>query len=116
MASLLDALLGACDADAGAWVLGAWNSNLGGGLQLQLLQLLTVLTDDKSMVLLRNGDRSRCLKEKRNALSKNNNKMLELYHAIIIVQKNGHFFIFTFWLILLGVATVNHPPTSNPMH
>lgn len=58
MASLLDALLGACDADAGARVLGSWNSDLGGGLQLKLLQLLAVLTDDKSMVLFRNGDRS----------------------------------------------------------
>lgn len=63
MASLLDALLGAGDADIGAWVVGSWNSDLGGGLQLQLLQLLTVLTDDKTMVLFGDGDRSRRLEE-----------------------------------------------------
>lgn len=56
MASLLDALLGARDADVGARVVGAWNSDLGGCLQLQLLQLLAVLTDDKAMVLLGDGD------------------------------------------------------------
>lgn len=56
MASLLDALLGASDADVGAGVVGTWNSDLGGGLQLQLLQLLAVLTDDETMVLLGDGD------------------------------------------------------------
>lgn len=56
--SLLDALLGACDTDVGAGVVGTRNSDLGGRLQLQLLQLLAVLTDDKSMVLLGDGDRS----------------------------------------------------------
>lgn len=63
MASLLDALLGAGDADVGAGVVGSWNSDLGGGLQLQLLQLLTVLTDDKAVMLLGNGDRSRRLQQ-----------------------------------------------------
>lgn len=62
MASLLDALLGAGDADVGARVVGSWNSDLGGGLQLQLLQLLTVLTDDETMVLFGDGDRSGRLK------------------------------------------------------
>lgn len=57
MASLLDALLGASDADVGAGVVGTWNSNLGGGLQLQLLQLLAVLTDNKTVVLLGDGNR-----------------------------------------------------------
>lgn len=58
MASLLDALLGASDADVGAGVVRTRNSNLGGGLQLQLLQLLTVFTNDKTMVLLGDGNRS----------------------------------------------------------
>lgn len=61
MASLLDALLGAGDADVGAGVVGAWNSDLGGGLQLQLLQLLAVLADDEAVVLLGDGDRGRRL-------------------------------------------------------
>lgn len=56
MASLLDALLGAGDADVGAGVVRTWNSDLGGRLQLQLLQLLPVLTDDKAMVFLGDGD------------------------------------------------------------
>lgn len=63
MAGLLDALLGAGDADVGARVVGTWNSDLGGSLQLQLLQLLTVLADDEAMVLLGDGDRSRGLGE-----------------------------------------------------
>lgn len=58
MASLLDAFLGASDADVGAGVVGTWNSDFGGSLQLQLLQLLTVLTDNKTMVLLGDGDGS----------------------------------------------------------
>lgn len=57
MASLLDALLCAGDADVGAGVVGTWNSNLGGGLKLQLLQFLAVLTNDKTVVLLGDGDR-----------------------------------------------------------
>lgn len=69
MAGLLDALLGAGDADVGAGVVRAWNSDLGGGLQLQLLQLLAVLTDDKTVVLLGDGDRSRGLSG-REAVSK----------------------------------------------
>lgn len=70
MASLLDALLGAGDADVGAGVVGAWNSDLGGGLQLQLLQLLAVLADDKAVVLLGDGDRGRRLGEKEKALGR----------------------------------------------
>lgn len=58
VSGLLDALLGASDADVSAGVVRAWNSDLGGGLQLQLLQLLAVLPDDKAMVLLGDGDRS----------------------------------------------------------
>lgn len=64
VASLLDALLGAGDSDVGAGVVGSWNSDLGGGLQLQLLQLLPVLADDKTVVLFGDGDRSRRLGEK----------------------------------------------------
>lgn len=55
--SLLDALLGAGDADVGAGIVGSGDGDLGGGLQLQLLQLLTVLADDKAVVLLGDGDR-----------------------------------------------------------
>lgn len=58
MASLLDAFLGAGDADVGAGVVGTWNSDFGGSLQLQLLQLLTVLPNNKTMVLLGDGDGS----------------------------------------------------------
>ena len=57
MAGLLNALLGSSDTDIGAGVVRSWNSNLGGRLQFQLLQLLAVFTDDKAMVLLRDGDR-----------------------------------------------------------
>lgn len=55
--SLLDAFLGAGDADVGAGVVGSWNSDFGGRLQLQLLQLLAVLADHETMVLLGDGDR-----------------------------------------------------------
>lgn len=58
MASLLDALLGAGDADVSTGVVGTWNSDLGSCLELQLLQLLSVLTDDEAMVLLGDGNRS----------------------------------------------------------
>ena len=63
MASLLDALLGAGDADVGAGVVGTRDSDLRGRLQLQLLQLLAVLADNKPMVLLGDGHRSRGLEE-----------------------------------------------------
>lgn len=64
MASLLDAFFGASDADVGAGVVGTWNSDFGGGLQLQLLQLLAVLANNETMVLLRDGNRSRGLGER----------------------------------------------------
>lgn len=64
MASLLDAFFGASDADVGARVVGTWNSDFGGGLQLQLLQLLAVLANNETMVLLRDGNRSRGLGER----------------------------------------------------
>lgn len=56
MASLLNALLGASDADVGAGVVGTRNSDLGSSLKLKLLQLLTVLANDEAMVLLRDGN------------------------------------------------------------
>lgn len=56
VAGLLDALLCAGDADVGAGVVGSRNGDFGGGLELQLLQFLTVFTDDKTMVLFRDGD------------------------------------------------------------
>lgn len=55
VASLLDALLGAGDADVDAGVVGPGDGDLGGGLQLQLLQLLAVLANDKAVVLLGDG-------------------------------------------------------------
>lgn len=57
VASLLDALLCAGDADVGAGVVGPRNGDFGGRLQLQLLQLLTVFTDNKTVVLFRDGHR-----------------------------------------------------------
>lgn len=53
---LLQALLGSRDLDLVAGVVRSWDLDLGGRLQLQLLELLPVLTDDKTMVLL--GDRN----------------------------------------------------------
>lgn len=53
--SLLYALLGAGDADVGAGVVGPRDGDLGGGLQLQLLQLLAILANDKAVVLLGDG-------------------------------------------------------------
>lgn len=56
MLGLLQALLGSRDLDLVAGVVRSRDLDLGGRLQLQLLQLLPVLTDDKAMVLL--GDRN----------------------------------------------------------
>lgn len=55
MTSFLDALLGPGDADVGAGVVGTRDGDLGGGLQLQLLQLLAILANDKAVVLLGDG-------------------------------------------------------------
>lgn len=52
MLGLLQALLGSRDLDLVAGVVGSRDLDLGGRLQLQLLELLPVLTDDKTMVLL----------------------------------------------------------------
>lgn len=56
MLGLLQALLGSRDLDLVAGVVRSRDLDLGGRLQLQLLELLPVLTDDKAMVLL--GDRN----------------------------------------------------------
>lgn len=61
MARLLDPFLGAGDANVGARVVGARDGDLGGRLQLQLLQLLAVLTNDETMVFLGDGNSSRGL-------------------------------------------------------
>ena len=61
MARLLDALLGAGDADVGAGVVGPRNGDLGSRPQLQLLQLLAVLPDHEAVVFLWDGDRGRGL-------------------------------------------------------
>jgi len=61
VAGLLDALLGAGDADAGAGPIGPRHGDLGGRPQLQLLQLLAVLADDEAVVLLGDGDGGRGL-------------------------------------------------------
>lgn len=58
MASLLNTLFGASDTNVSARVVGTWNSDLGSRLQLQLLQLLAILTNDKSMVFLGDGNSS----------------------------------------------------------
>lgn len=57
MAGFLDAFLGTSDADVSARVVGTWNSDFGGSLQLQLLQLLSILTNNETVVLFRDGDR-----------------------------------------------------------
>lgn len=57
VASLLDALLRAGDADVGAGVVGPRDGDFGGRLQLQLLQLLTVFTDNEAVVLFGDGHR-----------------------------------------------------------
>ncbi len=54
MASFLNALLGAGDADIGVGIVRAGNGDLGGCFQLQLLQLLPVLSNHKSMMFFRN--------------------------------------------------------------
>lgn len=56
MLGLLQALLGSRDLDLVAGVVRSRDLDFGGRLQLQLLELLPVLTDDKAMVLL--GDRN----------------------------------------------------------
>lgn len=60
MLGLLQALLGSRDLDLVAGVIRSRDLDLGGRLQLQLLELLPILTDDKAMVFLgdRNGRRS----------------------------------------------------------
>lgn len=56
MLGLLQALLCSRDLDLVAGVVRSWDLDFGGGLQLQLLELLPIFTDDKTVVLL--GDRN----------------------------------------------------------
>lgn len=52
MLGLLQALLGSRDLDLVAGVVRSWDLDFGGSLQLQLLELLPIFTDDKTVVLL----------------------------------------------------------------
>jgi len=54
MASFLNALLGAGDADVAVGIVRAGDGDLGGCFQLQLLQLLPILPDYKPMMFFRN--------------------------------------------------------------
>lgn len=99
MASLLNSLLGAGDANVGARVVRAWNSNLGGSLQLQLLQLLAVLPNDKSMVLLGDGDCRRRLEEREKVFR----SKLHLYHFPMEISP----------LIYQGTATAAEIPFNS---
>lgn len=56
MLGLLQALLGSRDLDLVAGVVRSWDLDLSGRLQLQLLELLPILTNDEAMVFL--GDRN----------------------------------------------------------
>lgn len=69
MAGFLDAFLGTSDADVRARIVGTWNSDFGGSLKLQLLQLLSILTNNETVVLFRDGDRCRSLEERGQSLS-----------------------------------------------
>ncbi len=62
MASFLNALLRAGDADAGVDIIRAGDGDLGGCFQLQLLQLLPVLSDHKSMMFFQNKHSRRRLR------------------------------------------------------
>lgn len=55
---LLQALLGTRDLDLVTGVVRSWDLDLGGSLELELLKLLPVFTDDKAMVFLGDGDSS----------------------------------------------------------
>lgn len=61
MASFLNAVLGAADADVGVGIVRAGDGDLGGCFQLQLLQLLPVLSDHKPMMFFRNKHSRRSL-------------------------------------------------------
>lgn len=52
MLGLLQALLGSRDLDLVAGVIRSWDLDFGGSLQLQLLELFPIFTDDKTVVLL----------------------------------------------------------------
>lgn len=56
MLCLLQALLGTRDLDLVAGVVRSWDLDFGGSLELKLLKLLPIFTNDKTVVLL--GDRN----------------------------------------------------------
>lgn len=58
MLGLLQAFLGSGDLDVVAGVVGSWDLDLGGSLQLKLLQLLPVLANDKAVMFLGDGHSS----------------------------------------------------------
>lgn len=58
MLCLLQALFGTRDLDLVARVIRSWDLDFGGGLELQLLKLLPVFADDKTMVLLGDSNTS----------------------------------------------------------
>lgn len=61
MLGLLQAFLGARDLDLVTGVIGSWDLDFGGSLELKLLKLLPVFADDKAMVLLGDAYSSRGL-------------------------------------------------------
>ncbi|KAF3835730.1 hypothetical protein F7725_028288 [Dissostichus mawsoni] len=59
--SELNALLGTRDLDLVTGVVGSWDLDFGGSFELELLKLLPIFADDKTMVLLGDGNSSRGL-------------------------------------------------------
>ena len=58
MLCFLQALLCTRDLDLVAEVVRSWDLDFGGSLELELLKLLPIFADDKTMVLLGDGDSS----------------------------------------------------------
>lgn len=56
MLRLFQALLGTRDLDLVAGVVRSWDLDFGGRLELQLLKLLPIFANDKTMVLLGDGN------------------------------------------------------------
>lgn len=63
MLCFLQALLGTRDLDLVTGVVGSWDLDFGGSFELELLKLLPIFADDKTMVLLGDGNSSRGLLE-----------------------------------------------------
>lgn len=56
MLCLLQAFLGTRDLDLVAGVVRSWDLDFGGRLELQFLELLPIFANDKTMVLLGDGN------------------------------------------------------------